>query len=144
MIEVVVGVLVRDTGEFLFTQRPEGKPMASYWEFPGGKVEQGESHQQALERELHEELGIHIEAGVPWRTITHEYAHAHVRLHFLVVKQWQGVVQGRERQAWRWQNLQVDQDGRVSTPNTEPMLPATVPLLADLVGWVQSSESWQI
>lgn len=132
MIEVVVGVLRNAVGEYLFAQRPTGKPMAGYWEFPGGKVEADETHQQALTRELREELGITILNGTPWRTIEHVYDHAHVRLHFIVVTQWQGEPQGREAQALHWQSLRVNADGTVSTPKTEPMLPATVPLLVDL------------
>ena len=132
IIDVVVGVLRNARGEYLFTQRPEGKPMAGYWEFPGGKVEAGESHQQALVRELQEELGITITNGTPWRTVEHVYPHAHVLLHFIVVTAWQGESHGREAQDLHWQTLNLNPQGEVVTPETEPILPATVPLLADL------------
>ena len=132
IIDVVVGVLRNAQGEYLFTQRPEGKPMADYWEFPGGKVEAGESHQQALVRELQEELGITITNGTPWRTVEHVYPHAHVLLHFIVVTAWQGEPHGREAQDLHWQTLNLNPQGEVVTPETEPILPATVPLLADL------------
>jgi 8-oxo-dGTP diphosphatase len=132
IIDVVVGVLRNAQGEYLFTQRPAGKPMAGYWEFPGGKVETGESHQQALVRELQEELGITITNGKPWRTVEHVYPHAHVLLHFIVVTAWQGEPHGRELQALHWQKLSVLAEGFVSTPETEPILPATVPLLTEL------------
>ncbi len=59
-VEVAAGVLIRRDGRFLLASRPAGKPYASYWEFPGGKVEGGESVAEALARELHEELGIRI------------------------------------------------------------------------------------
>ena len=132
IIDVVVGVLRNAHGEYLFAQRPEGKPMAGYWEFPGGKVEVGETHFQALQRELIEELGITIRNGTPWRTIEHVYPHAHVLLHFIIVTAWDGEPHGREAQALHWQKLIVTDDGIVRTPETEPILPATVPLLADL------------
>ena len=131
-IDVAVGVLRNARGEYLFAQRPEGKPMAGYWEFPGGKVEAGESHQQALVRELQEELGITITNGTPWRTVEHVYPHAHVLLHFIVVTAWQGEPHGREAQDLHWQTLNLNPQGEVVTPETEPILPATVPLLADL------------
>ena len=129
---VVVGVLRNAAGEYLFAQRPEGKPMAGYWEFPGGKIEAGETHFQALQRELIEELGITITNGTPWRTIEHVYPHAHVLLHFIIVTEWDGEPHGREAQALHWQKLIVTDDGIAHTPSTEPILPATVPLLADL------------
>ena len=66
VVDVVVGVLCNPQGELLFAQRPAGKPMAGYWEFPGGKIEANESHQQALTRELQEEIGVTIENGAPW------------------------------------------------------------------------------
>ena len=132
IIDVVVGVLRNAHGEYLFAQRPEGKPMAGYWEFPGGKIEAGETHFQALQRELIEELGITITNGTPWRTIEHVYPHAHVLLHFIIVTAWDGEPHGREAQALHWQKLIVTDDGIARTPSTEPILPATVPLLADL------------
>ena len=70
LVEVAVGVLLRVDGAFLLTSRPDGKPYAGYWEFPGGKLEAGESVQQALARELQEELGIEIASAQPWNTET--------------------------------------------------------------------------
>ena len=67
VVDVAVGVLIDGEGRFLLTSRPEGKVYAGYWEFPGGKLEAGESVEEALRRELHEELGITIGAAVPWR-----------------------------------------------------------------------------
>ena len=141
IIDVVVGVLRNADGEYLFTQRPAGKPMAGYWEFPGGKVESGESHQQALQRELIEELGITIRNGTPWRTVEHVYPHAHVLLHFIIVTEWDGEPHGREAQDLHWQRLLVQADGTVATPSTEPILPATVPLWADLAQYSLLSSS---
>jgi 8-oxo-dGTP diphosphatase len=115
-----VGVLVRGDGAFLLTSRPHGKPYAGYWEFPGGKLEAGESVEQALRRELHEELGIEIGAAQPWRTEMVDYPHALVRLHFCKVFEWAGDLQMREAQRFSWEQLPV---------GVVPVLPGTVPVL---------------
>jgi len=70
IVEVAVGVLLRPNGDFLLTSRPPGKVYAGYWEFPGGKIEAGESVVQALQRELQEEIGIHIDSATPWQVET--------------------------------------------------------------------------
>lgn len=119
--EVAVGVLVRADGAFLLTSRPEGKVYAGYWEFPGGKLEAGESVEQALRRELHEELGIDIGPAIPWRETLVDYPHALVRLHFCQVHQWSGALQMRESQTYSWEQLPVQ---------VTPVLPGTVPVLA--------------
>ena len=84
IVEVAAAILLRD-GEFLLAQRPRGKVYAGYWEFPGGKVESGETLRQALQRELHEELGIVIDAASPWLSREFSYPHADVRLKFFKV-----------------------------------------------------------
>ena len=66
IVDVAVGILVRPDGYFLLTSRPQGKVYCGYWEFPGGKLESGETVAQALRRELHEELGIDIADAIPW------------------------------------------------------------------------------
>jgi 8-oxo-dGTP diphosphatase len=119
--EVAVGVLVRADGAFLLTSRPEGKAYAGYWEFPGGKLEAGETVEQALRRELQEELGIEIGAVTPWRVEMVDYPHALVRLNFCKVFAWTGALQMREAQSYSWEQLPV----RVT-----PVLPGTVPVLA--------------
>jgi 8-oxo-dGTP diphosphatase len=121
-LNVAVGILVNREGEVLMAQRPDGKPYAGYWEFPGGKVESGEAIHDALLREFHEELGIKIDGGSvqPWCCCDYVYPHAHVRLHFFVCRAWQGEPQGLEGQQLAWQDAQF----RVS-----PILPATIPLL---------------
>lgn len=118
--EVAVGVLIRSDGAFLLTSRPEGKAYAGYWEFPGGKLEASESVEQALKRELHEELGITIGAAVPWKTEMVDYPHALVRLHFCKVFAWEGALQMREAQSFAWEQLPVA---------VQPVLPGTVPVL---------------
>jgi len=120
-VDVAVGVLIDAQGNFLLTSRPQGKVYAGYWEFPGGKVEAGESIETALRRELQEELGITIAAAQPWQIETMDYPHARVRLHFCKVWHWQGEFEMREGQQMAWQNLPVQ---------VAPVLPGTVPVLA--------------
>jgi 8-oxo-dGTP diphosphatase len=119
-VDVAVGVLIDRDGRFLLTSRPDGKVYAGYWEFPGGKLEAGETVEQALKRELHEELGIHIGAAQPWKIELVDYDHARVRLHFCKVFDWQGEFEMRERQAMAWQTLPVQ---------VRPVLPGTIPVL---------------
>ena len=119
-VDVAVGVLIDGDNQFLLTSRPEGKVYAGYWEFPGGKLEAGETVEEALRRELHEELGITIGAVHPWKIEMMDYPHARVRLHFCKVYDWQGEFEMRERQAMAWQNLPVE---------VVPVLPGTVPVL---------------
>ncbi len=119
--EVAVGVLLRADGAALLADRPAGKPYAGYWEFPGGKIEPGESVAHALARELREELGVDIGDAVPWVRFDFDYPHAYVRLHFCRVWQWRGAPHAREGQ--RLQFIRPDQ----SLP--QPLLPAAVPAL---------------
>jgi 8-oxo-dGTP diphosphatase len=119
-VEVAVGVLIDASGQFLLTSRPEGKVYAGYWEFPGGKLESGESVEEALRRELMEELGIRIGAVEPWKIEMMSYEHAHVRLHFCKVREWSGAFEMRERQSMAWQSLPV---------SVAPVLPGTLPVL---------------
>lgn len=119
-VDVAVGVLMQADGHFLLTSRPDGKVYAGYWEFPGGKFEPGENVEQALRRELAEELGIEIGAAHPWQQEIFDYPHALVRLHFCKVFEWQGQLQMREGQKMSWQQLPVTVD---------PVLPGTLPVL---------------
>lgn len=120
-VDVAVGVLIDAQGRFLLTSRPEGKVYAGYWEFPGGKLEAGETVEQALRRELHEEIGITIGPAQPWKVELVDYPHARVRLHFCKVFDWTGDFEMRERQAMAWQTLPVE---------VRPVLPGTLPVLA--------------
>lgn len=120
-VDVAVGVLIDPDGRFLLTSRPEGKVYAGHWEFPGGKVEPGESVEAALRRELHEELGITIGHAEPWRVSLHDYPHALVRLHFCKVREWRGEFEMREGQQMAWQDLPA---------TVKPLLPGTLPVLA--------------
>ncbi len=124
MVEVAAAVLQRADGAFLLAQRPGGKVYEGYWEFPGGKVEPGEPLAAALARELHEELGVDVEAAYPWITRVFTYPHATVRLHFFRVTRWRGEPHPREDQAIVWQHP----GARLASP----MLPANAPVLASL------------
>ncbi len=118
-VDVAVGILMRGNGDVLLAQRPDGKPYAGYWEFPGGKVEKHEPIVDALRREFMEELGMALGAAEPWCCVEHVYPHAHVRLHFYISREWRGEPQSLEGQAFSWQ-------GSVSVA---PLLPATIPLI---------------
>jgi 8-oxo-dGTP diphosphatase len=120
IVDVAVGVLVDAAGRFLLTSRPPGKVYAGWWEFPGGKLERGESVVAALARELHEELGIEVVEARPWQVTRIDYAHARVRLHFCKVLAWRGELEMREGQAMAWQTLPV---------TVAPVLPGTLPVL---------------
>lgn len=119
-VQVAVGVLVRPDGRFLLTSRPPGKAYAGYWEFPGGKIEPGETVHAALRRELQEEIGLTIEASHHWKVERVDYPHALVRLHFCKVFEWTGELQMREGQSFAWETLPV---------RSAPVLPGTVPVL---------------
>lgn len=121
VVEVAVGVLVQADGRFLLTSRPGGKVYEGYWEFPGGKLELGESVEQALRRELQEEIGITIGAAHPWKVELVDYPHALVRLNFCKVYDWVGELKMLEGQSFSWQSLPVA---------VQPVLPGTVPVLA--------------
>lgn len=124
IVHAAVAVLVREDGQVLLGQRPEGKPWAGWWEFPGGKIEDGETAFHALGRELHEELGVDVLEATPWLTRTFAYPERTVKLHFFIVRRWQGEPHGREGQQLSWQ------DPRGLT--VDPMLPANTPILAAL------------
>lgn len=121
VVDVAVGVLIRSDGNFLLTSRPPGKVYEGYWEFPGGKLEAGESVEQALRRELQEEIGITIGAVQPWKIEMVDYPHALVRLNFCKVFEWTGELHMHEGQSFAWQSLPV---------TVEPVLPGTLPVLA--------------
>jgi 8-oxo-dGTP diphosphatase len=119
--DVAVGILIRPAdGAFLLTSRPQGKPYAGYWEFPGGKLEKGESVLEALGRELLEEIGVRVEVANLWRQELFDYPHAMVRLNFCKVTLWQGDIEMRENQDYVWSQLPL---------TVAPVLPGTFPVL---------------
>lgn len=124
IVNAAVAVILREDGQVLLGQRPEGKPWAGWWEFPGGKVEDGETPAHALQRELHEELGIAATEFYPWLTRTFAYPERTVRLHFFTVRQWQGEPHGKENQALSWQHS--------DHVEVSPLLPANEPIVSAL------------
>jgi 8-oxo-dGTP diphosphatase len=124
VVEVVAAVLTRPNGEVLLASRPAGKVYAGYWEFPGGKVESGESLQHALARELKEELGIDGMHATRWITRLFTYPHATVRLSFFRVWDWHGDPHPHEGQRFAWDNP--------AAHSVEPLLPANFPILKAL------------
>ena len=124
IVEVSAAVLQRPDNSFLLAQRPPDKIWAGYWEFPGGKVEPGETPRHALVRELREELGIEVETAYPWITRVFTYPHATVRLNFFRVTSWSGELHPHEGQQFAWQH---PPEVLVS-----PVLPANAPILRAL------------
>ncbi|WP_341675930.1 Nudix family hydrolase [Niveibacterium sp. SC-1] len=123
-VEVAAAVITRPDGSFLLGQRAPDTFYAGYWEFPGGKVEPGETPRAALIRELKEELGISVQAAHPWLMREHHYEHAHVRLHFFEVSQWSGTPADHVHSALVWQQAEA--------ASVSPMLPANGPILKAL------------
>jgi 8-oxo-dGTP diphosphatase len=101
-IEVAVGIVYNQAGHVLVGQRVVRDMYYNKWEFPGGKVEQGESIELALAREFHEEVGIHIISSRPLMLLEHDYPDRQVRLHVRIVEKYEGEVQSLEGQAIKW------------------------------------------
>ncbi len=122
--------LIDPDGRVLLTQRPAGKSMAGLWEFPGGKVEPGETPEAALVRELHEELGIDTWASclAPLTFASHTYADFHLLMPVFACRKWQGFLQAREGQALAWV--------KKGDLRTYAMPPADMPLVAVLQDWL--------
>ncbi|MFI4924494.1 MAG: Nudix family hydrolase [Burkholderiales bacterium] len=124
MTRVAAAVVLRADGAVLLAQRPAGKPYAGYWEFPGGKLEAGESPRHALDRELAEELGLRVKRAAPWIVQEFVYPHAHVELNFFRVFDYDGDPVGHDGQAFAWQ--------RPGAFDVAPLLPANTRVLAAL------------
>jgi 8-oxo-dGTP diphosphatase len=126
IVTVAACALVDADGRVLLAQRPEGKPMAGLWEFPGGKVEAGETPEQTLIRELEEELGIVVKEAclAPLTFASHTYPEFHLLMPLYVCRRWDGIVTAREGQRLSWV--------RPNRLRDYPMPPADVPLVAHL------------
>ncbi len=124
IVDVAAAVILRPDGSFLLGRRPPGGFYPGYWEFPGGKVEAGETPREALVRELQEELGICVLQTHPWLTREFHYEHADVRLHFFRVLRWAGELRMLQHDAIDWQSAD-----RITVA---PLLPANAPVLAAL------------
>ncbi len=134
IVEVAAAVLQREDGSFLLAQRPSGKIWAGYWEFPGGKIEPGETPYHALVRELREELGIEVTTAYPWITRVFAYPHATVRLNFFRVAGWSGELHPHEGQQFAWQinPPQPPFAKKGGRHGVFPILPANAPVLRAL------------
>lgn len=130
LVLVAAVALIDADGRVLLAQRPEGKSMAGLWEFPGGKVEPGETPEAALIRELHEELGIDTWASclAPLTFASHAYDTFHLLMPLFACRRWQGAVQAREGQVLKWV--------RPADLRAYPMPPADVPLIPILRDWL--------
>ncbi len=124
-----VALIDRD-GRILLAQRPVGKSMAGLWEFPGGKVEPGETPEAALIRELHEELGINTWSSclAPLTFASHAYDEFHLLMPLFACRKWEGIAQGREGQSLAWV--------AVNKLREYPMPPADLPLIPILRDWL--------
>lgn len=127
LVLVAACALIDADGRVLIAQRPEGKPMAGLWEFPGGKVEQGELPEQTLIRELKEELGITVSEAclAPLTFASHAYSDFHLLMPLYVCRRWEGTVTATEGQRLAWV--------RANRLRDYEMPPADVPLISHLV-----------
>jgi 8-oxo-dGTP diphosphatase len=123
-LRVAAAVLFDAAGRVLIAQRPEGTHMAGYWEFPGGKLEHHEAAPQALERELHEELGVDLRRCHPLLQLRHDYADRAVELEVYVVDEYHGEPSGLEGQALQWVS--------VAELSRQQLLPADQPIVEAL------------
>lgn len=124
---VAAAALIDKDGRVLVAQRPEGKPMAGLWEFPGGKIKEGETPEFALCREIEEELGIEVRecCFTPVAFASHSYESFHLVMPLYVCRMWKGIITPREGQAIKWM--------KVNELYSLPMPDADVPLIAQLM-----------
>ena len=130
IILVSAVALIDPDGRVLLAQRPDGKSMAGLWEFPGGKVEAGETPEDALVRELHEELGIETWSSclAPLTFASHTYDDFHLLMPLFACRKWDGIVQGKEGQKLSWVYAK--------DLNNYPMPPADIPIIPILRDWL--------
>lgn len=101
-LNIAAGIIRNSAKEIFITQRDASSHMAGFWEFPGGKIESGETPEQAVIRELQEEVGIDAEAPVLLKTLEHRFPDRIITLYFFLVEEWQGEPYGKEGQPKRW------------------------------------------
>ena len=130
MVLVAACALLDEDGRVLLTRRPQGKPMAGLWEFPGGKVDAGETPEVALIRELREELGITVQARclAPLTFASHGYESFHLLMPLYICRRWEGDVEPLEGQEIAWV--------RSDKLQSYEMPPADIPLIPILQDWL--------
>jgi len=130
LVLVAAVALIDEDGRVLLAQRPEGKPMAGLWEFPGGKVEPGETPEDALIREIREELGLELRAPclAPLTFASHSYETFHLLMPLFICQRWEGEITPHEGQRLAWV--------RAGKLRDYPMPPADIPLIPILQDWL--------
>jgi 8-oxo-dGTP diphosphatase len=130
LLLVVACALVDEDRRVLIAQRPPGKALAGLWEFPGGKLDPGERPEEALIRELREELGIDVKEAclAPLTFASHAYPDFHLLMPLYICRRWEGVVTSRERQALKWV-LPAKLRDYPMPPADEPLIPALIDLV---------------
>ena len=132
MKKIVTAAIILNESRVLIGRRKPNQALGGYWEFPGGKIEAGETLVQALRRELQEEINVSINDANEFLVIEHDYPHAYVRLHICLVSSWLGEPKGLENQTLAWV-LKKD----IAKPDLEPILPATIPILEKLNSFLE-------
>lgn len=122
-VRASIGILLRDDGSFLLCQRLPHKAYQYFWEFPGGKIEADESPEQALRRELYEEIGVKVSDFSIWKVVEHQYPDMLVHLHVFRVGSWKGLPVPKEGQAVSWQTMKT---------TVTPILPVTCWLIGEM------------
>ncbi|MDI7658794.1 8-oxo-dGTP diphosphatase MutT [Cronobacter universalis] len=120
-LQIAVGIVRNAKGEIFITQRAADAHMANKWEFPGGKIEAGETPEAALRRELQEETGITVTAATLFETLDYEFPDRHISLWFYLVESWEGEPWGKEGQPGHWV-LQQALDAQAFPPANEPVI----------------------
>jgi len=139
LVNVAVAVIQREDGYVLMAERPYGKKSSGFWEFPGGKFELGESAEQALAREIHEEIGIKPKMVYPWIRYKYIYPDKCVKLHVFRIFTWEGNLSGREGQRISWEDSDAIRVSPLLPANNHILEVIKLPLLYIITNTSQSS-----